>query len=439
MLFKKRDAWARPLAEYDVDHGAARQRRRASRSARSRNASRAARCARRSGRGDAAPDLAGRGASAPLPAKLEPQLATLVAAPPARRLDRRDQVRRLPAAGAHRQAARRGSSPAAATTGPTRCSRSPPRSRRSASRSAWLDGEIVVHGRGRPARLQRAAERVRQRARARRSSTSSSTCRSTTATTCARCRCARAARCSQQLLRASASDRVRFSQPLSRRRRRRCSRRRCSMRLEGVIAKRADAPYVSRARETWLKLKCPRARSSWSCGFTDRSGARARGRQPAARLHDATASCATPATSAPAGTRRTRRDLHATLVALEVDEAAVRRRHGQARALVAGAPQAASAGSSRAGRRGRVRRVDARRPRPPRRLPGAAHATSRRARSRARVAAAGAPGAAAAPARPSVRASRSANPERVIDPRPASPRSTWCATTRASPSGCCRT
>ena len=28
------------------------------------------------------------------------------------------------------------------------------------------------------------------------------------------------------------------------------------MRLEGVIGKRADSPYVSRRSPTWIKLKC---------------------------------------------------------------------------------------------------------------------------------------------------------------------------------------
>ena len=32
----------------------------------------------------------------------------------------------------------------------------------------------------------------------------------------------------------------------------------CRMQLEGLIAKRADAPYVSRRSDTWLKLKCQR-------------------------------------------------------------------------------------------------------------------------------------------------------------------------------------
>ncbi|MGQ2923474.1 DNA ligase D [Variovorax sp. DAIF25] len=45
----------------------------------------------------------------------------------------------------------------------------------------------------------------------------------------------------------------------------------CSMQLEGVIAKRADAPYVSRRTETWLKLKCKLRQEFVVCGFVDRS------------------------------------------------------------------------------------------------------------------------------------------------------------------------
>ncbi|MDQ8033210.1 MAG: hypothetical protein REJ50_14450 [Bordetella sp.] len=37
--------------------------------------------------------------------------------------------------------------------------------------------------------------------------------------------------------------------------------------LEGVIAKRADAPYVTLRSETWLKIKCKLRRSSW-CAAT---------------------------------------------------------------------------------------------------------------------------------------------------------------------------
>lgn len=45
----------------------------------------------------------------------------------------------------------------------------------------------------------------------------------------------------------------------------------CKMNLEGVIAKRADAPYVSRRSETWLKLKCKQRQEFVVCGYTDRS------------------------------------------------------------------------------------------------------------------------------------------------------------------------
>ncbi len=45
----------------------------------------------------------------------------------------------------------------------------------------------------------------------------------------------------------------------------------CAMHLEGVIAKRADSPYVSRRTETWLKLKCTRRQEFVVCGYVDRS------------------------------------------------------------------------------------------------------------------------------------------------------------------------
>ena len=45
----------------------------------------------------------------------------------------------------------------------------------------------------------------------------------------------------------------------------------CQMQMEGVIAKRADAPYVSRRSETWLKLKCKLRQEFVICGYTDRT------------------------------------------------------------------------------------------------------------------------------------------------------------------------
>ena len=47
------------------------------------------------------------------------------------------------------------------------------------------------------------------------------------------------------------------------------------MHLEGIILKRADAPYVSRRSETWLKLKCALRQEFVVCGFTDRANAAA--------------------------------------------------------------------------------------------------------------------------------------------------------------------
>lgn len=46
----------------------------------------------------------------------------------------------------------------------------------------------------------------------------------------------------------------------------------CKMGLEGVMAKRADAPYSSRRTETWLKLKCQLRQEFVIAGYTDRTG-----------------------------------------------------------------------------------------------------------------------------------------------------------------------
>ena len=48
----------------------------------------------------------------------------------------------------------------------------------------------------------------------------------------------------------------------------------CQLGMEGVIAKRADSPYVSTRSETWLKLKCGQRQEFVVIGYTDRTGAR---------------------------------------------------------------------------------------------------------------------------------------------------------------------
>jgi bifunctional non-homologous end joining protein LigD len=45
----------------------------------------------------------------------------------------------------------------------------------------------------------------------------------------------------------------------------------CSMNLEGVMAKRADAPYVSGRTDSWLKLKCKQRQEFVIGGFVDRT------------------------------------------------------------------------------------------------------------------------------------------------------------------------
>lgn len=45
----------------------------------------------------------------------------------------------------------------------------------------------------------------------------------------------------------------------------------CRLRLEGVIAKRADAPYSAGRTETWLKLKCRQRQEFVIAGYTDRA------------------------------------------------------------------------------------------------------------------------------------------------------------------------
>jgi bifunctional non-homologous end joining protein LigD len=45
----------------------------------------------------------------------------------------------------------------------------------------------------------------------------------------------------------------------------------CQMGLEGIIAKRASAPYVSRRTETWLKLKCKQRQEFVIGGYHDRA------------------------------------------------------------------------------------------------------------------------------------------------------------------------
>ena len=76
----------------------------------------------------------------------------------------------------------------------------------------------------------------------------------------------------QKLLEQNASDRIRFSEELEAAPRD-VLEAACRLGLEGVMLKQPDAPYVGRRSETWLKLKCRRRQEFVVVGFTDRANA----------------------------------------------------------------------------------------------------------------------------------------------------------------------
>ena len=92
-----------------------------------------------------------------------------------------------------------------------------------------------------------------------------------------------------------------------------------AMKLEGIILKRADAPYVSQRTETWLKLKVSLRQEFVVCGFTDRAGAAGE----VGSLLLGTWEGGALVYSGNVGTgwnARTAADLHARLVELEANE-----------------------------------------------------------------------------------------------------------------------
>ena len=265
MLFKKRDAWARTLAEYDV----------ISALPDSVIKNPLGPIEEREPRGTAMPpterepDLA-RARKAPLPEQLDPQLATLATTPPSgagwivetkfdgyRITTRIDKGKaRLITRGGHDWTTKmRDLASAIDALG---------------IGSAWLDGEIVVlNAQGLPDfnALQNAMDNSRsadiayflfdvpyldgQDLRA--------------VPLVSRRAVLKA------LLEGKENERVRFSQsfPASPAQMLQAA---CEMKLEGIMLKRADAPYVSARTETWLKLKCTLRQEFVICGFTDRAG-----------------------------------------------------------------------------------------------------------------------------------------------------------------------
>ncbi|HEY2558654.1 MAG TPA: DNA ligase D [Caldimonas sp.] len=411
LLFKKKDAWARRVAEYDViaalpdsvvakPLGLLEQREPRAAVAAGTDAGAAA----------DAPDLSAA-IGAPLPAKLEPQLATLVAVAPAgdwivetkfdgyRLMARVEHGKaRLVTRGGHDWTDKM--KPLAAAVESLGIA------------SAWLDGEIVVRGEnGLPEfnALQNAIDSAASEAieyfvfdlpfhdgydlrkvplRARRALLAS-------------------------LLAKTTVDRVRLSQALPAAPAQMLEAAR-QMQLEGIIVKRPDAPYVSQRSDSWLKLKCAQRQEFVVCGFTDRNGAR--GEVGSLFLGTYEGGVLTYAGNVGTGwDARSARELHRRLVALETKTPTL-----ATLAIVPGRWSRRVAGGERWARPELVAEVSFREWTPEGHVRHAVFVALRPdkpAREVTReIAAAAAAGSAAAsppPARSSIKVT---NPERVIDP-----------------------
>ncbi|SCK08890.1 bifunctional non-homologous end joining protein LigD [Variovorax sp. HW608] len=287
ILFKKRDSFARPRAEYDVisalpDSVIAKP---LAPAAAAGGASSAGR--RKSGARQSAGDMVGAGAvKAPSPLKLDPQLATLATGVPTAG----QWIYEIKFDGYRLMTRIENGKAKLLTRGGHDWTAKMPDLKREAEQlgveSAWLDGEIVVlDERGVPKfnALQNAfdrgtgAERIiyflfdapyfegydlrdvplRDRRQL-----------------------------LGKLLAERGTDRLRLSQafeadPAS------ILSSACRMGLEGVMAKRADAPYASRRTETWLKLKCQLRQEFVIAGYTDRTGGPAQVGSLLLGVHDA--------------------------------------------------------------------------------------------------------------------------------------------------------
>ena len=96
----------------------------------------------------------------------------------------------------------------------------------------------------------------------------------------------------------------------------------CKMGLEGVMLKRADSPYVSARSDTWLKLKCQQRQEFVVIGFTDRTGAANEVGGLLLGYHE-DGSMRYGGSVGTGWSSSIGRELHAKLVELEVDKPAV--------------------------------------------------------------------------------------------------------------------
>jgi bifunctional non-homologous end joining protein LigD len=91
----------------------------------------------------------------------------------------------------------------------------------------------------------------------------------------------------------------------------------CELKFEGIIAKRADAPYVSERATTWLKLKCSERQEFVIAGFTDRQGSRSQVGALVLGYHDEHGKLRPGGSVGTGWDARTAADLHERLSKLE--------------------------------------------------------------------------------------------------------------------------
>ena len=106
----------------------------------------------------------------------------------------------------------------------------------------------------------------------------------------------------------------------------------CEAGQEGIISKQADAPYRHARTKSWLKVKCTRRQEFVIIGWTRERQEGPRLPGAAARRSTRTASCATPARSAPASRMAVQHELRARLDKLAAAKAAGRRARAPRRA-----------------------------------------------------------------------------------------------------------
>ena len=93
----------------------------------------------------------------------------------------------------------------------------------------------------------------------------------------------------------------------------------CRKGWEGLIAKRADSPYMTTRSRDWLKFKCEHGQELVIGGFTAAAGLAGRVRRAAARLLQRRRGSSTPARSGPGSTTELLHSLGAQLRELRAE------------------------------------------------------------------------------------------------------------------------